>query len=74
MKGEIIKVWCIVDGYTEEILAEWSDRKTAEASLKYEYDKKSGDHIRIGYYYERGDYGSPTYWSIRELRECECVE
>lgn len=74
MKGEILKMWVIIDGYTGEMLAEYDDYRIARAALKYRYDKAGGDYIRKGFVYVCGDYGSPIYWSVKNLRECESVK
>lgn len=73
MEGEILRIWAVIDGFTGEILGEYEDRKLASSALRYRYDKANGDHIRAGYVYERSDYGSPIYWTKKELRECEVI-
>ena len=71
MKGEIIKIWCIIDGYTGEILNEYTDYKDAKAALKYRYDASAGDYVKAGLVYEFGDYGSPVYFgeTLAEARK-----
>jgi hypothetical protein len=71
MKGSIIKIWCIIDGYTGETLNEYTDYKDAKAALKYRYDASIGDHIKAGLVYEIGDYGSPVYFgeTLAEARK-----
>lgn len=71
MKGSIIKIWCIIDGYTGETLNEYTDYQDAKAALKYSYDASIGDHIKAGLVYENGDYGSPVYFgeTLAEARK-----
>ena len=71
MKGEIIKIWCIIDGCTGETLNEYIEYKVAKAALKYRYCASEGDYIRAGLVYELGDYGSPVYFgeTLAEARK-----
>jgi hypothetical protein len=71
MKGEIIKIWCIIDGYTGETLNECPDYRLAKAALKYRYDASVGDYIKAGLVYEFGDYSSPVYFgeTLAEARK-----
>jgi hypothetical protein len=73
MQGEIVKMWVIIDGETGEILNEYDDYQLAKAALKYRYDPER-DTIKKGFIYCCGDYGSPIYWSVKNLRECESVK
>ena len=71
MKGEIVKIWCIIDGYTGETLNEYIDYIDAKTALKYRYDASAGDYIKAGLVYELGDYGSPVYFgeTLAEARK-----
>lgn len=71
MKGSIIKIWCIIDGYTGETLNEYTDYRLAKAALKYRYDASAGDYVKCGLVYELGDYGSPVYFgeTLAEARK-----
>lgn len=71
MKGEIFKIWCIIDGYTGETLNEYIEYKDAKAALKYHYDASAGDYIKCGLVYEFGDYCSPVYFgeTLAEARK-----
>lgn len=67
MKGEIIKIWVVVDeDYTP--ISEHDTKAEAIEAADGMYE------VKRGYVYECDDYGSPVYYTMKELRKCETIE
>ncbi|MBO5874882.1 MAG: hypothetical protein J6Q35_07675 [Rikenellaceae bacterium] len=77
MKGEIVKMWVIIDSVTGEELREFDEYRLAKTCQRLYFPK---DILRWGLCYIEGDYCSTLYFgntiaeAKRKLKECESVK
>lgn len=76
MKGEIIKMWVIIDADTGEELREFDEYRLAKTCQRLYFPN---DILRWGLCYVCGDYGSTLYFgdtiaeAKKKLKACEAI-